>query len=152
MNQLSTFYCFIILYHINTQPPDHLQVHTHAHTRGTVSTHTHRHVDTETTTTLISHCLDDRCLFITRHPSILFGDWLNVFLARLPLNYLRNEDKNKRQENIYTYARCLFLIVKILMCLNPGFQNKVQFPVWLLTLWIACILVMGAVHCLGAEL
>ena len=114
MNQLSEFYCFIILYHINTQhtaarPPTsthsraYTHTHTHTHTRGRGSTHRHRSVDTQATTALISDCLDDRCVFITRHQSILFGDQLNVFLAGLPLNYSRNEGENKHPDKILTF-------------------------------------------------
>lgn len=131
MNQLSKFYCFIILQRINTQPPTArppTSTHKCTHTRESERMHTHRHrrVDTQYTGALISDCLDDRCLFITRHQSIVFGDWPNVFLAGLPLNYLRNEDKNKHPEKIYTYTRCLFFLIgKTLKCFNPGFQNEV---------------------------
>lgn len=79
MNQLSKFYCFIILGCVNTTQPDHLQTHTHTHTNQETHSHTgtykHRHAKTLAS---IFNCLKDKCLFIKRHQSILFGDWRNV--------------------------------------------------------------------------
>lgn len=58
-------------------------------------------MNTQSSAASILDCLDDRCLFITRHQSILFWDWLNLFfmpLAVLLLNYWRNENENKHPE------------------------------------------------------